>query len=143
VFCLLAAIAASLPAVGGSTSSTVPVNITLGTSGPTPPSPGTPATPAAPTSGVCTSASLSESTGALVRVVCSNGQFVSISPQPRAPFVGTHGGAYEFYWPVGTESFPSALAPINSALTRSGRVTSFRVYSLERIGDRLDVLVSF
>jgi len=141
--CLLAALAvASLPAVGGSGSSTVPVNITLGT-GITPPMPQPPITPPPPASGVCTSASLSESTGALVRVVCSNGQFVSISPQPGAPFVGTHGGAYEFYWPAGTESFESALAGGSSVISRSGRVTSFRVYSIEHIGDRLDVLVSF
>jgi hypothetical protein len=139
-FCLLAAFAASLPAVGGSSSSTVPVNITLGPPGQTPPVPGTPATPA---SGVCTSASLSESTGAVVRVVCSNGQFVSITPQPGGPFVGTHGGAYEFYWPAGSNAFESALAAVGSAISRSGTVTSFRVYSLERIGDRLDVLVSF
>jgi hypothetical protein len=139
--CLLAAlVAASLPAVGGSGSSTVPVNITLGT-GLTPPMPGPPITP--PASGVCTSASLSESTGAVVRVVCSNGQFVSISPQPGAAFIGTHGGAYQFYWPAGIESFESALAAGSSVISRSGRVTSFRVYSIEHIGDRLDVLVSF
>jgi len=143
--CLLAALAvASLPALGGSGSSSVPVNITLGT-GVTPPmpipTPEPPVTP--PASGVCTSASLSESTGAVVRVVCSSGQFVSISPQPGAPFVGTHGGAYQFYWPLGTESFDSALAAGSSVISRSGRVTSFRVYSVERIGDQLDVLVSF
>jgi hypothetical protein len=130
---------ASLPALGGSGSSTVPVNISLGT-GQTPP---VAQPPVAPPSGVCTSASLSESTGAIVRVVCSSGQFVSISPQPGAPFAGTHGGAYEFYWPPGGESFESALAAGSSVISRSGRVTSFRVYSLEHIGDRLDVLVSF
>jgi len=86
---------------------------------------------------------LSESTGAVVRVVCSTGQFVSITPQPGGPFVGSHGGAYEFYFPAGTDSFESALAAISGAISRSGRVTSFRVYSLEHIGDRLDVLVSF
>jgi hypothetical protein len=141
--CLLAALAAtSVPALGGSSSSTVPVNITLTTGlAPPLPQPQPPVTP--PASGVCTSASLSESTGAVVRVVCSSGQFVSISPNPGAPFVGTHGGAYDFYWPVGTESFESALAGGSSVITRSGRVTSFRVYSLEHIGDRLDVLVSF
>jgi hypothetical protein len=140
--CLLAASAAtSLPALGGSSSGTVPVNITLTTGLPPLPQPQPPVTP--PASGVCTSASLSESTGATVRVVCSSGQFVSISPNPAAPFVGTHGGAYDFYWPVGTESFESALAGGSSVITRSGRVTSFRVYSLEHIGDRLDVLVSF
>jgi hypothetical protein len=140
--CLLAAsAAASLPALGGSSSGTVPVNITLTTGLPPLPQPQPPVTP--PASGVCTSASLSESTGATVRVVCSSGQFVSISPNPAAPFVGTHGGAYDFYWPVGTESFESALAGGSSVITRSGRVTSFRVYSLEHIGDRLDVLVSF
>ena len=140
--CLLVALgAASLPAVGGSGNSSVPVNITLGT-GVTPPMPQPPTT-TPPASGVCTSASLSESTGAVVKVVCSSGQFVSITPQPGAPFEGTHGGAYQFYWPVGTESYESALAAGSSVISRSGRVTSFRVYSIEHIGDRLDVLVSF
>jgi hypothetical protein len=48
----------------------------------------------------CLSASLSESTGALVQVVCHSGNFVSIEPQPGTSFVGTHGGAYRYFFNV-------------------------------------------
>ncbi|HET7362898.1 MAG TPA: hypothetical protein VFJ70_04910 [Burkholderiales bacterium] len=128
---VLAAAAASLPALGGSTSSSLSVNITLSgpASGAVQP----------PASGVCTSAALSDATGAVVRVVCESGQFVSISPQPGGRFIDTHGGAYEFYRVTGA----SALGPSGDARTPSGTVASFRVYSLEHTGERLEVLVSF
>src|SRR5437867_2679142 len=61
---LLATLAASLPAVAGSTSASLSVNITL----------------TSPPTGVCTSALLSDGTGAIVRVSCQTGEVVSISP---------------------------------------------------------------
>ena len=90
-------------------------------------------------SGICTSQSLSDQVGAVVRVVCQTGQFVSISPRPGQRFLGTHGGAYNYYF-----------GPSYGAIHRtahgeggSGTVTSFRVYRVDEAGGVLDLLVSF
>ena len=90
-------------------------------------------------SGICTSQSLSDQVGALVRVVCQTGQFVSISPRPGQRFLGTHGGAYNYYF-----------GPTYGAIHRtahgeggSGTVTSFRVYRVDEADGVLDLLVSF
>ena len=123
--------AASIPALGGSASNALSVNITL--SAPS----AAQSRRAAP--GLFTSAALSDATGALVHVVCQSGHFVSISPQPGGRFIDTHGGAYAFY----PAAASPAVRPHGEVITRSGTVTSFRVYSLEHLGDRLDVLVSF
>ena len=90
-------------------------------------------------SGTCISGSLSQQTGALVRVVCANGQFVSISPRPGQRFLGTHGGAYNYYFG------PSYGAIHRTAYGEggSGTVTSFRVYSVNEAEGVLDLLVSF
>ena len=89
---------------------------------------------------LCTSQSLSDGTGAVVKVLCSNGQFVSISPRPGAPFAGVHGGAFTYYFSPASSlrSEPlSATGPYQGV----GTVTEYRVYSGD---DRfIDVLVSF
>src|SRR5258706_11884961 len=81
-----AAAAVILPVIAGSSTGNVPVDITLAM-----PGAGGPAE-------TCISQSLSDETGALVRVTCPGGVFVSISPQPGARFIGTHGGAYSYYF---------------------------------------------
>jgi hypothetical protein len=136
---VLVALAASTFAAAGSASRTFGVNILLtqpGFGGP-----GVTATsiPAGNTSGTCISDSLSQQTGALVRVVCANGQFVSISPRPGQRFFGTHGGAYNYY-------FGPSYGAIHRAAHGeggSGTVTSFRVYSVDEADGVLDLLVSF
>jgi hypothetical protein len=97
--------------------------------------------PAATTPGVCTSETLSERNGATVRVVCQSGQFVSIGPAPGAGFVGTHGGAYSYY-------FGSTLSGINVAgfgefAHGAGSIASYRIFGVTEVDGRLDLLVSF
>lgn len=91
--------------------------------------------------GVCTSESLSIENGAHVRVVCESGQFVSISPIPGVNFVGTHGGAYSYY-------FGSTLSGINVAgygefAHGAGSIASYRIFGVTEVDGRLDLLVSF
>jgi hypothetical protein len=76
-----------------------------------------------------------------VRVVCASGQFVSIGPRAGRRFLGTHGGAYGYY-------FGPAFGAIHRTGYResaggAGTITSFRVYSIEQADGPLDMLVSF
>ena len=91
--------------------------------------------------GVCTSQTLSEENRAHVRVVCESGQFVSISAIPGIEFVGTHGGAYSYY-------FGSTLSGINVAgygefAHGAGSIASYRIFGVTEVDGRLDLLVSF
>jgi len=115
----------------GTESGIVGINISLATGN----------SPAPGTGGVCVSQTLSERNGAVVRVVCESGQFVSISPIPGGRFVGTHGGAYSYH-------FGSTLRGVNVAgygefANGAGSIASFRVFDLSESGGRLDMLVSF
>jgi hypothetical protein len=97
--------------------------------------------PGGSTPGVCISESLSEQNGATVRVVCQSLQFVSIGPTPGAAFVGTHGGAYSYY-------FGSTLSGINVAgygefAHGAGSIASYRIFGVTEVDGRLDLLVSF
>ena len=81
-----------------------------------------PAVPASISAGrLCTSQTLSSASGALVRVVCSTGQFVSIEPVAGQPIAGTHGGAYRFLSHQKPETSPS-LQPssVHGGLWTSG-----------------------
>ncbi|HET7764027.1 MAG TPA: hypothetical protein VFK92_02950 [Burkholderiales bacterium] len=91
-------------------------------------------------SALCVSQSLSQSTGALVQVLCSTGQFVSIGPRPGAPFAGVHGGAFTYYFSP-TPDFQ--LEGSRSLMQGSGTVTEYRVYSRDRYDQFIDILVSF
>ena len=137
---LLALIWASTPAAAGTLGANFGVAVTLNNPSGTASLPGAAALPAGGnSSGICISDSLSQQTGALVRVVCANGQFVSISPRPGQRFFGTHGGAYNYY-------FGSSYGAIHRAAHGeggSGTVTSFRVYSVDEADGVLDLLVSF
>ena len=91
-------------------------------------------------SALCVSQSLSQATGALVQVVCSTGQFVSIGPRPGAPFAGVHGGAFTYY----LSSAPDfQLNSSRSVMQGTGTVTEFRVFSRDGIDRFIDILVSF
>jgi hypothetical protein len=126
----------SLPAVAGSASGPVPVAITLSMPGYVGPP------PMVSPSGTCVSQSLSDETGAVVRVTCPGGVFVSIGPRPGGRFVGSHGGAYSYY-------FGGSFGAINRAgsgeyAQGSGTIASFRIYSVSGDSDGpIDMLVSF
>ncbi|HET7763935.1 MAG TPA: hypothetical protein VFK92_02485 [Burkholderiales bacterium] len=114
-----------LECAAGTTAGPVRVNVTLNNP--------------AGQSALCTSQALSESTGAVVKVLCSNGQFVSISPRAGTPFAGVHGGAFTYY--LG----PAGILPQESRgpLQGAGTVTEYRVYSRDQDDRFVEVIVSF
>lgn len=121
----LVALSLSLECAAGVGSGTFRVNISVNEPG---------------KSALCVSQSLSQSTGALVQVLCSTGQFVSIGPRPGAPFAGVHGGAFTYYFSP-TPDFQ--LEGSRSLMQGSGTVTEYRVYSRDRYDQFIDILVSF
>jgi hypothetical protein len=129
----LAALLLAFNCTAGSGTGAFSVNITL--ANPNAPSPGTPPTP----STVCVSQTLSDLTGALVQVLCSTGQFVSIGPRPGSPFIA-HGGAYSYYLSVGTGSRIAGLGPLPVG---GGTVTQYRVFSVDESNGTVDLLVGF
>jgi hypothetical protein len=92
-------------------------------------------------SGVCTSDTLSERTGAIVRVVCATGQFVSIGPRPGGRFIGTHGGAYTYYF--GPAFGALYRADSGEFTTGTGTIASFRIFNVTEIEGPVEMLVSF
>jgi hypothetical protein len=134
--CLLAGLAAGFAGAAGLRSGNFAVNICLSDTGNcAPPAVASVAKP----SSVCTSETLSERTGAVVKVVCASGQFVSIGPRQGGRFIDTHGGAY-------TYSFgPSFLNRTGSGefASGTGTVASFRIYNVREIEGPLEMLVSF
>jgi len=132
----LSALAAGFPAAGGSGSTAVPVAITLSMPGYVGPP------PMAGPSGTCVSESLSEETGAVVRVTCPGGVFVSIGPRPGGRFLGTQGGAYSYYF--GGTFGAANRAGYGDFAQGSGTIASFRVYTVGGDSDGpIDMLVSF
>lgn len=131
-----AAAAATLSFAAGTVSGSFNVGIRL-----VPPGAGVPGAQPAADSGICRSETLSERTGALVRVVCESGQFVSISPRPGRRFFGTHGGAFTFsFGPFfGSAQHSGDGVPAGGA----GTIASFRVFSVEATDGPIDMLVSF
>jgi hypothetical protein len=126
----LAALFFSLEGAAGKGAGTFSVHIALAY----------PGNPASPATGICTSQTLSDQTGAIVQVVCSTGQFVSISPRPGVPFAGVHGGAFTYYF---SPSSGYRLAGLGSLIPGSGTITGYRVYTLDEYEGRIDFLVSF
>jgi hypothetical protein len=125
----LAALLVAFNCAAGSGTGAFSVNITLSN----------PGAPGAPPSGVCVSQTLSDLTGALVQVLCSTGQFVSIAPRPGAPFIA-HGGAYSYYLSVGTGS---RIAGLTGLPAGAGTVTEFRVFKVDEANGTVDLLVGF
>ena len=131
----LACLSAVFNCAAGNGSAPVNVRITLHGAG------GAGGTGGGNPAGVCTSQTLSEENRAHVRVVCESGQFVSISAIPGLDFVGTHGGAYSYY-------FGSTLSGINVAgygefAHGAGSIASYRIFGVTEVDGRLDLLVSF
>ena len=129
----LAALVLSFNCAAGTSSGTFSVNISLSNPG------APPVAPATPPGTVCVSQTLSDLTGALVQVLCSTGQFVSIGPRPGAPFIA-HGGAYSYYLSVGTGS---RLAGLGGLPVGAGTVTEYRLFSVDQANGTVDLLVGF
>ncbi len=103
-----------------------------------------PGTPAAEPSARCETQTLTSAPNALVRVVCDNGRFVSIAPDPRKPFVGSHGGAYRFHLQPGAVVSGLLDDGIDPYWWGRGTVTAMRIYGTPRDPtDPLEMLVSF
>lgn len=100
---------------------------------------------------LCVSESVAAASQALVNVVCSTGQYVSIEPLPGTPFVGTHGGAFRYsFGPRSTWNMtPGAASGFSEVFTGVGTVTSMRIVRLGGAGlaengpSSLEMLVSF
>jgi hypothetical protein len=138
------AVAASLwagLAAAGTDSAFLNVNITL--HNPNAVAPATPGASPAPLTrpSVCISETLSEQTNGMVRVVCGSGQFVSISPFPGKPFLGTHGGAFRYT--LGAGGFTGLLHGQATPFTGAGTVTALRIYNANGSDGPLEMLVSF
>jgi len=136
----------ALAAPGGAatTNGSFNVNINLLVPGgaPTPPPSGGGGTPSGVTD-LCVSQTLSDATGATVRVVCSTGQFVSIEADQSQPYrLGVHGGAYRFYFANG---MPASLRFVGGATpwVGPGTVTSLRVNYLEDLDGIIEMQVGF
>ena len=96
--------------------------------------------------GVCISQSLSEKTNAVVRVVCGSGQFVSITANPNARFLGTHGGAFRYMLsPATVYSKPQSTdqGGLLDFYPGLGTVTAWRVYNADGSEEQLEVLLTF
>ena len=93
----------------------------------------------------CTSETLSQQANALVQVVCRSGNFVSIDPAPGKPFLGTQGGAFRYYFGVGS-SGATPLAVVDRTLSPYvgyGTVTGLRVFNPYGAEDPFEFVVSY
>jgi hypothetical protein len=134
----LAALAAASVSIAQTTGGVFGVNISLNGSmnagGSNPP-------PVGNNSAICVSQTLTEQNNAVVRVVCESGLFVSISPIPAGRFVGSHGGAYNFYF--GSSYRSVNVAGYGEFAHGAGSVAAFRVFGVTESTGRLDMLVAF
>jgi hypothetical protein len=130
----VAALAAASVCIAGATGGIFGVNISLNGGGSNSPSEDN-------SSGVCISQTLSEQNNAIVRVVCESGQFVSISAIPGGRFVGSHGGAYTFYF--GSSYRSVNVAGYGEFAHGAGSVAGFRVFGVTESEGRLDMLIEF
>lgn len=104
----------------------------------------TPGTPAAEPNSHCETQTVASAPNALVRVVCGDGRFVSIGPDPRKPFVGSHGGAYRFHLQPGGSVSSLLDEGIDAFWWGRGTVTAMRIYGVARdANDPLEMMVSF
>lgn len=139
----------AVPALAGTDSGFLSVNITLN-------KPGAVAAPSSSAAAgirqsaggwtpTCISETLSEQSNALVRVVCGSEQFVNITPLPGKVFLGTHGGALRYYFGSG---FAGRLADAGASAAHipagsAGNVTVLRIYNASGLDAPLQMLVSF
>ena len=96
--------------------------------------------------GLCISQALSGQTNAVVRVVCGTGQFVSITANPNARFLGTHGGAPRFVLSQGSpDSQIVGQGRTNDFYPGTGTVTytSMLLYNVSGTDGPLEMMVTF
>lgn len=96
---------------------------------------------AVPPNGICTSGAGASARGALVRVVCSTGQFVSIDALPGQAFAPVHGGAWRFAFGPGLPR-PGLAGQLGPNLG-TGTVTALRLLLTPGADAPLEMLVSF
>jgi hypothetical protein len=138
----------AVPGGAATTGATFDVGITLSPPGTPPPGGGGTPPPsggggaAAGSADFCISQSLSDATGAIVRVVCRSGQFVSIEAKPDGPFLGVHGGAFRYYFANGLPAHLRFLGGSNPWVG-PGTVTSIRVKYLEDLDGIVEMQVGF
>lgn len=128
-------------AVAGTGSALLSVNIRLTNPNVIPPAPVAGSSTAVLTD-VCVSKTLSEQTNALVQVVCETGQFVSITPLPGKPFLGTHGGAFRYSF-NGNKLSGGSLFSAGGPNIGAGTVTALHIYNANGSDGPLEMLVSF
>ena len=96
--------------------------------------------------GVCISETLSEQTNAVVRVVCGTNQFVSITANPNARFLGTNGGAFRFVLNTGnadSSAQSGSQGGSNDFQPGTGTVTALRIYNVNGSDGPLEILLTF
>ena len=95
----------------------------------------------------CISQSLSEQANAVVRVICGTSQFVSITPNPSARLLGSHGGAFNYVLGAGRTASQSAsvggLGFSNDFSPGTGTVTALRINNVDGTEGPLEVLLTF
>ncbi len=128
-------------AIAGTGSAFLTVNIRLNDPDVIQPAPVTGGSTAV-ASDVCVSKTLSEQTNSLVQIVCKTGQFVSITPLPGKPFLGTHGGAFRYSF-SGNRLAGGSMFDANGASIGAGTVTALRIYNANGTDGLLEMLVSF
>jgi hypothetical protein len=128
------------PSGAATTGAAFDVGINLMFSGGPPPAGG--GTPPGASGDFCVSQALSDATGAIVRVVCKSGHFVSIEPRPGSPFLGVHGGAFRYYFANGIPAHLRFLGDTNPWVG-PGTVTSIRVKYLEDLDGIVEMQVGF
>ena len=128
------------PSGAASAGATFDVGITLTVPGGPPPTGG--GTPTTTSGGICVSQSLSDATGATVRVICQTGQFVSIEARPGSPYPGVHGGAFRYYFANGIPANLRFLGGTDPWIG-PGTVTSIHVKYLEDLDGIVEMQVGF
>ncbi|RYH15343.1 MAG: hypothetical protein EON54_28770 [Alcaligenaceae bacterium] len=98
----------------------------------------------------CVSETLGQQTNAVVQVVCgSGGNFVTIDPAPGKPFLGTHGGAFRYYFRLGHRGVTDRGLPLVgldgdvNPYIGYGTVTGLRVFNSQGVEDPFEFLISY
>lgn len=96
---------------------------------------------------ICVSQSLSVQANAVVRVLCGTNQFVSITPNPTARLLGSHGGAFNYVLGAGRTALQSesvgGLGLSNDFSPGTGTVTALRINNVDGTEGPLEVLLTF
>lgn len=92
--------------------------------------------------GICTGQTLLSGPGATVNVVCSLGQYVTIEPLVRPPFLFGESGEQRFSFGPGSP-LPRSLGGRLNTMLPTGTVTALRILNVSNLVSPLEMLVSF